>query len=78
MESTLQKTFTQRWAFLTVAAVLNFILLICPSLSAAGQNKFVGFTDDGTTKVLNNCAATTICLVGIDPPEYATSLNVAK
>lgn len=64
MESTRQKTFTPRWTFLSVAAVLVFILLIYTALSAATQFKVVRVADGDKVKVVNNRAAATIRLVG--------------
>ena len=45
MESTRQKTFTPTETQLFVAAVLTFIILIYPALSAAGQYKVGRRTD---------------------------------
>jgi endonuclease YncB( thermonuclease family) len=67
--STRQKTFSQLRAPLSVAVVLTFALLMCLTLSAAGQYKIVRVTDGDTIEIINNGKTTTIRLVGIDAPE---------
>ena len=75
MESTRQKTFTQLRTFLSVVAVLDFILLIFPALTAARQYKVFRVTDGDTIKVLNNRSAATIRLVGIDASKTSNKIN---
>ena len=75
MESTCQKTFTPKWTLLHLAAVLFFILLIYPALSAVGQNKVVRVTDGDTVKVKNNDKTIIVRLVGKDAPETSKKKN---
>jgi hypothetical protein len=75
MKSTRQKTFRPKLTFLSVAALLTFILLIYPALTAAAQFMFGRVTLGDTIKVLNNRAAITIRLVGINAPETFKKKN---
>ena len=77
MESTRQKTFTQLRTLLSVAAVLVFIPLLCPALSAVGQCKVFRVTDGDTNKVKNNDNTSVIRLVGADAPETSEMNNVS-
>ena len=63
MESSPQKTFTQLRTLLCVAAVLVFILLICPAFSTARQYIIVRVTDGDMIKVENIGPASTARLV---------------
>ena len=63
MESTRQKTFTLLKTLLSVAAVLTFVLLMSPALSAYGLFMVIRVMDGDTIKVLNNGKTSTIWLL---------------
>ena len=75
MESTRHKTFTLLKRLLCVAAVLAFILLNYPALSAADQFKGIRVTDGDNIRVENNGKTGIIRLVGIDLPETSKNKN---
>jgi micrococcal nuclease len=75
MESTHQKTHTELRTILTIAAVLVFILLLYPALSAASQFKVARITNGDTNKANKNDNKSTIRLACIDAPETSKKRN---
>lgn len=76
MESTRQKIFTQLRTQLSVAAILAFVLLMCPALVISSQLKIVWGTDSGTIKFINKGKTGILRLDCKDAPETSKMKNV--